>query len=679
MIKCPECGEQAPDGAKFCDRCGRGLDPAAIAAAPVATRPLPLAPGTILQGKFEIVEPIAGTSIENRYRARRISDDKSASVILRERLGPTPASDVDSGDQVDSQIEATAAPDADTAPLPPPEDPNGPRAKTAELKPAPAAAAPAEPAQVEPAIEAAQSAPELEPTENDGAPAADSVATAASQANGAAHSSDTPQSEAVSASAVIVEPPDLQEHLEELAQDDLGEVFGRVMALSMTLSHPAFQRAEAGFAENGRVYLVYEDEALRSMPAPPMSEADAISAAIQVCQAIAFVHRRGLRLNDICPQSVALSGSGRIKLTGLDYVSNDNELAGDLIFNDGYTAPEIYRGKKTDKRADIFSAGALLYTWLTGERIESESWREEAGPVRFYPPHVISPELEQAILRAIQFEPSARWATIDELKAELTRLLAQFRIRIAALTDVGMVRDHNEDAVMVVDYVRDSLVEPDQNHLCVVCDGMGGAEAGEVAAAIAVKTIREYVETRLASAETVDPGKLMSAALEEANSKILEYVGSHPESRGMGSTGVTALVTQNGAAVAWVGDSRGYLLESGELRQVTKDHSLVQRLIDIGQITPEQARTHEHKNVITRSLGARQSGPAGAEAVAVRLKRGDQLLLCSDGLTTHVEDKDVAAILRRHRDPYDAARELIAAANAGGGTDNITVIVIYAS
>ena len=316
-----------------------------------------------------------------------------------------------------------------------------------------------------------------------------------------------------------------------------------MMALSMTLSHPAFQRAEAGFAENGRVYLVYADEALRAMPAPPMSESEAISAAIQVCQAIAFVHRRGLRLNDICPQSVALSGSGRIKLTGLDYVSNDNELAGDLIFNDGYTAPEIYRGKKTDKRADIFSAGALLYTWLTGERIESESWREEAGPVRFYPPHVVTPELEQAILRAIQFEPSARWATIDEFKAELTRLLAQFRVRIAAMTDVGMVRDHNEDAVMILDYVRDSLVDPDQNHLCVVCDGMGGAEAGEVAAAIAVKTIRDYVETRLASAEIVDPGKLMSAALEEANSKILEYVGTHPESRGMGSTGVTALVT----------------------------------------------------------------------------------------------------------------------------------------
>ena len=677
MIKCPECGEQASDGAKFCDRCGRGLDPAAAVAAPVATRPPPLAVGTILKGKFEIVEPIGGTSIENRYRARRIDGDGPTPVILRERFGPTPEIQPDNAD--DSQHEATPAPDAATAPLAPPEDPNGPRAKTAELKPAAADPSPAEAAVAEPAADASQSAPELATAENDGAPVAESAVTGNSEANGAAHASDTPPAEGLPASSEAAQSSDLQEHLEELAQDDLGEVFGRVMALSMMLSHPAFQRADAGFAENGRVYLVYADEALRSMPAPPMSEPEAISAAIQVCQAIAFVHRRGLRLNDICPQSVALSGSRRIKLTGLDYVSNDNELAGDLIFNDGYTAPEIYRGKKTDKRADIFSAGALLYTWLTGERIESESWREEAGPVRFYPPHVITPELEQAILRAIQFEPSARWATIDEFKAELTRLLAQFRIRIAALTDVGMVRDHNEDAVMVVDYVRDSLVEPDQNHLCVVCDGMGGAEAGEVAAAIAVKTIREYVETRLASAEIVDLGKLMSAALEEANSKILEYVGSHPESRGMGSTGVTALVTQNGAAVAWVGDSRGYLVESGALRQVTKDHSLVQRLIDIGQITPEQARTHEHKNVITRSLGARQSGPAGAEAVAVRLKRGDQLLLCSDGLTTHVEDKDVATILRRHRDPYDAARELIAAANAGGGTDNITVIVIYAS
>ena len=112
---------------------------------------------------------------------------------------------------------------------------------------------------------------------------------------------------------------------------------------------------------------------------------------------------------------------------------------------------------------------------------------------------------------------------------------------------------------------------------------------------------------------------------------------------------------------------------------VSGNGTLVQRLIEIGQISLDEARHHEHKNVITRSLGARQSGPAGAEAVSLRLKRGDRLMLCSDGLTAHVEDREIAEILRRHSDPYEAARELVAAANAGGGTDNVSVIVVFAS
>jgi protein phosphatase len=130
--------------------------------------------------------------------------------------------------------------------------------------------------------------------------------------------------------------------------------------------------------------------------------------------------------------------------------------------------------------------------------------------------------------------------------------------------------------------------------------------------------------------------------------------------------------------VAWVGDSRVYLSDASGLRQLTRDHSLVQRLIEIGQITPEEAHHHEHKNVITRSLGARQSGPAGAEAVALRLKRGDRVMLCSDGLTAHVDDKTIGEVLRRHDDPYAATRELVVAANAGGGTDNVSVIVVFA-
>ena len=688
MITCPECGQEAPDDAKFCDRCGQGLSKAASSISQSSvTRPTPLTAGATLKGGIEIVALTSQTSIENRYSAKRVADGKTESIALRERFGPHPAEDV-----------VEAAPVVEIAKPAPAEDPNGPSAKTAELKPPGAqtngtasASAPVHASSSQAGAKASSRAGTAARPTDEGIQSAVEESSPAATALAEAAENASPDEESEAAEAAV-----LAETQEDSASDDgaredetprvgedLGEVFGRVLALSQTISHPAFQRATEGFAENGRVYLVYADEELKPLRggSKRMSEAEAVAAAVQICQAISFVHRRALRLNDICPESIAVAKDGRLKLTGLDYVSNDNELQSEPIFNDGYTAPEIYRGKRVDKRADIFSAGAILYTWLTGARIPSESWREEAGPVQFYPPHVVTPRLEKAIRRAIAFNPADRWPTIDEFKAELIALGGSIRLRAAAMTDVGRVREHNEDSVLAVEYTRESMVDPAQSYLYVVADGMGGAEAGEVASAIAVQTIRSYIEARLDTArgEVINGAELLTGALEEANSKIIEYVASHPESRGMGSTGVCALVTTLDAAVAWVGDSRGYLMEGATLRQVTRDHSLVQRLVEIGQITAEEAHTHEHKNVITRSLGARQSGPAGAEAVVVKLKRGDKLLLCSDGLTAHVMDPQIRDILGRNADPYDASRELIVAANAGGGTDNISVIVVYAS
>ena len=655
MITCPECGEVAQNDAKFCDRCGQGLTGAVSAVAVAASKPKPLAVGATLKGGFEVVETLPGSSFENRYWVRRLQEGKTESFVIRERL---------SDRREDSGKEESPGPSPQATPTP---DPNGPTAKTAELKAPPVMPASASGESGSAQVTTPEPTPSAESETAEPPPAASNGATTRVEA------APVLAGEAVAQAT--------EQTLPSRGEDDLGEVFGRVRALSLTLNHPAFQRAVEGFAQDGRVYLVYQDEDLTALHrgSSKTSEAEAIAATIQVCQAIAFVHRRGLRLNDICPQSVAVTRGGRIKLTGLDYVSNDNELQGEPIFNDGYTAPEIYRGKRVDKRADVFSAGALLYTWLTGERLESESWREEAGVVRFYPPHVVTPDLEQAVRRALLFDAKDRWETIDDLKSELIRLLGTIQVSAAVLSDVGMVREHNEDAVMAVEYRRDSLVEPAENHLYVLCDGMGGAEAGEVAAAIAVATIRGYVQERLAGAKMLEPCKLMVAALEEANSKIIEYQRAHPESRGMGSTGVTALVRPPEVALAWVGDSRAYLLEGGVLKQVTKDHSLVARLVEIGQITAEEAKHHEHKNVITRSLGARQSGPAGAESIALKLRRGDRMLLCSDGLTAHVDDPEIAKILRRHSSPAEAARELIAAANAGGGTDNISVAVVFAN
>src|SRR5271156_3906609 len=681
MITCPECGQEAPDDAKFCDRCGQGLSKAASSVAQhTPTRPTPLTAGAQLKGGIEIVALASQTSIENRYSAKRVRDGKSESIALRERLGPNRAEVVDEAPVVEAPKPVAARV----------EDPNGPSAKTAELKPPAAQTNGTASARQHAASAPVAASGRSDSSGGEGVQSAVAVEASPAAIEEAAEEASPDEASEAAEAAVVAETEQApssdhgaDEDAPPMAGEDLGEVFGRVLALSQTISHPAFQRATEGFAENGRVYLVYADEELKVLRrgSSKMSEAEAVASAIQICQAISFVHRRALRLNDICPESIAVAKDGRLKLTGLDYVSNDNELQSEPIFNDGYTAPEIYRGKKVDKRADIFSAGAILYTWLTGARIPSESWREEAGLVQFYPPHVVAPRLEKAIRRAIAFSPADRFHTIDEFKAELFALSGTIRLRAAAMTDVGRVREHNEDSVLAVEYTRESMIEPAQSYLYVVADGMGGAEAGEVASAIAVETIRSYIETRLdgARGDVGTGAELLATALEAANSRIIEYVASHPESRGMGSTGVCALVTPSGAAVGWVGDSRGYLMEGAALRQVTKDHSLVQRLIEIGQITAEEAHTHEHKNVITRSLGARQSGPAGAEAVAVKLKRGDKLMLCSDGLTAHVMDNQIRDILGRNPDPFDAARELIVAANAGGGTDNISVIVVYAS
>ena len=686
MITCPECGLQAPDDAKFCDRCGQGLTATAAPARVLSTRPTPLAPGTIVRG-YEVGELIAQDSVENRYRAVRKSDGKEEKVTLRERIAQV---------REEPEEETVAEAKPATAPEPVAVDPN---AKTAELKPPPGMSVNGETPTATSAIEdkPLEAAANPTTTSGSGVDAATDVATETAEQSEDLSGATEPPAEpptppehsngaVVESAATETSATPEQQFIKELPDhfaDDLGDVFGRVLALSMTLAHPAFEKASSGFANDGRVYLVYPESTAtplsRRRGGLKMSEPEAIGLALQVCQAVGFIHRRGLRLNDICPESVAIAADGRVKMTGLNYVSNDNELQSDPIFNDGYTAPEIYRGKKVDKRADIFSVGALLYTMLTGDRLQSETWREEAGPIRFYPPHVVSPSLEQLILRAVQFNSADRWPNIDALKAELLKQSGEVKIRAATLTDVGMMRELNEDAVVALEFFRDSQVEPSQNFLYVVCDGMGGAEAGETASAIAVQTIRDYVESRFRRGETHAIGDSLTGALEEANRLIIEYQKEQPEARGMGSTGVCAAIVPPDGAVAWVGDSRAYMLEGGVLRQLTKDHSLVQRLVEIGQITAEEARHHEHKNVITRSLGARQSGPAGAETVPIKLRRGDRLLLCSDGLMAHVDDPAIAEIMQRYDDPYPIARELIAAANAGGGSDNISVIVVFAS
>ncbi|MGH7482928.1 MAG: Stp1/IreP family PP2C-type Ser/Thr phosphatase [Longimicrobiales bacterium] len=237
----------------------------------------------------------------------------------------------------------------------------------------------------------------------------------------------------------------------------------------------------------------------------------------------------------------------------------------------------------------------------------------------------------------------------------------------AARTDRGRRRPQNEDAF---------LVRPDLG-VFAVADGMGGHAAGDVASRLAVDTIAERIEgahsRRYGRRRAAD---ILGAAVREANHTIHVAADVEPDKAGMGTT-VTALAIvsrDHVAALAHVGDSRAYRFDRDGLRQLTKDHTWVQQQVDEGMLTPYQARRHPFGNVLTRALGT--DAGVDVDSLDTELRAGDLLLLCSDGLTTMLSDGDIAAILRDANGLGAAAEALVEEANARGGIDNITVVLV---
>jgi len=226
-------------------------------------------------------------------------------------------------------------------------------------------------------------------------------------------------------------------------------------------------------------------------------------------------------------------------------------------------------------------------------------------------------------------------------------------VEVAGLSDTGRVRSHNEDR---------SLVEPS---LIAVADGMGGAQAGEVAAEMAVTAIAGL--RRPASAAQVRD------AVVRANADIRRMAEQDPDKAGMGTTVTAAVLDDGRLAVVHVGDSRAYLWRGRQLRQITEDHSVVAEMVRRGSLAPEEAEAHPHRNVITRALGAEAS--VKVDEVSEELREGDVVLVCSDGLSSYVPDGRIAGELVEARSLEDAARRLVGAANAAGGADNVTVVL----
>jgi protein phosphatase len=261
---------------------------------------------------------------------------------------------------------------------------------------------------------------------------------------------------------------------------------------------------------------------------------------------------------------------------------------------------------------------------------------------------------------------------------------APVRVSVFGKTDLGLTRDHNEDTFLVADLsTGNSSLQPDvRNHavgargsLFMVADGMGGAAAGELASAMAAEVIYGHLSSTWTQDEEVSAARFayrMKEAVELANQRIYLYAREHPDVRGMGTTVTAAGVFGDELYLAQIGDSRAYLVRNGETFQLTRDQSLTQRLVDAGELTEEEAEQSERRNIILQALGP--DPRVKVDLSHQRLRSGDTLILCSDGLSGVVRREEFAQMVEQSPDLPTLCSSLIDLANERGGPDNVTVV-----
>jgi len=243
-------------------------------------------------------------------------------------------------------------------------------------------------------------------------------------------------------------------------------------------------------------------------------------------------------------------------------------------------------------------------------------------------------------------------------------------IELANLSDIGCVRANNEDSFGYAEPEADSEFQL-RGRLIIIADGMGGHEGGQVASAIAVNVLRQI----FLEGPTGDPASVLESGFLAAHIAIQEHAWHQPELKGMGTTCTAALLRDGSVTYGHVGDSRLYLLRDGAIQRLTRDHTYVQQLIDAEVITPEQAKNHPGRNILTSALGAVTAGPPDVAETPVALQSADILLMCTDGLHGLITDDEMAAIASQNNPPK-ACRQLVDLAKSRGGFDNVTLQIV---
>jgi serine/threonine protein phosphatase PrpC len=475
---------------------------------------------------------------------------------------------------------------------------------------------------------------------------------------------------------------------------------------SLEEAAPAFQRFGLfkpieHSIEGDAVYIVLEHISGQAVAHfDQTDEKVARAIGLQLCDLAEQFHRHGWVYNGFEPYGIVLDKDRNVRLIGFDRARQAGTAVEDapIYPSRGFTAPELFAHDAVyDVRSDVYSIGAMLQFLLTGE---SPSPNEGAA---LYPLATVFPNFERLLARALAEDPVDRFQSILDLREALTELNLPVALQSGHFTDVGLIRELNEDSVLALNLTQYYESVQTQIGIYIVSDGMGGEAAGEVASRVTVRAVAEWVTDKLISASlkstheekiaapthtgglrlSVANGhemattEMLKQAVIAANREVMAYAVANPQERGLGATVTVAMLVGEVLTLAHVGDSRCYLLSGDSLTQVTEDHSLVQKMVNTGNLSRLEARSHPYRNVIYRSIGA--DDQIEIDIIRKKLSSGDVLMLCSDGLNSMLGDDQIRDILLVNPEPTAAAKELVVAANAAGGEDNTSVIVVRIS
>jgi serine/threonine protein phosphatase PrpC len=494
---------------------------------------------------------------------------------------------------------------------------------------------------------------------------------------------------------------------------------GWELALLEKTNNPNLPRLFDHFVEDGFEYLVEEVPVGQSLwdawDDPATSAEQRFTWLGQVAQTLQDLHEHGAMLEGLRPDIVVVSPEGQARLTDLADLLPLPLPPNARIRATYYSAPElILASADADARADLYSFGAMLYALHIGRELTDLDFEMQGVPKSFIQRFPDShPLFARLVSKTFCRDVAGRFPTEDAAKEDPTgfgelirtldicrRTLDHVRLEIAAWTTTGMVRTGNEDAFALLHAVESRENRLGDSALVLLADGMGGSEAGEVAATLAIQTMRKFLVQQRAFAHlageaglhiddahptsdeatlpAIETNKLLlAAALREANQAVYNAARSNAARRGMGCTAEAVYVDGRHVLVGHVGDSRTYHLHRGRMVQITTDQTWVTRMVEIGMLTPEEAEEHPRRNELQQAIG----GHPDIEPAAYHspLAPGDWVVVCSDGLSNHISAGPLKEMLQSSHSAESAARRLINMVNFAGATDNATVVVVRAT